>query len=107
MAAVRVERLDHLGLMAHLIQAWGLISMVDAHSVPDAPEELTPGAAVAGMMLHGLGLAPRPRSLPPPGVLLTNRSTCCGVTGSQRRGAIAAHWAGRSMRSRRPEVPGG
>ena len=66
MAAVRVERLDHLGLMAPMIQDLGRISMIDARSAPDEPEELTPGEAVAGMMLHGLGVAPRPRSLPPP-----------------------------------------
>ena len=42
MAAVRVERLDHLGLMAHLRKDWGLISMIDARIVPDEPEEITP-----------------------------------------------------------------
>src|SRR5215467_10256807 len=41
MEAVRVERLDHLGLIAHMIKDLGLISMIDARIVPDAQEEIT------------------------------------------------------------------
>src|SRR5215471_11902337 len=65
MEAVRVERLDHLGLIAHMIKDLGLISMIDARIVPDAQEEITPGEAVAGMILTGLGFANRPLSLTP------------------------------------------
>src|SRR5215470_15556041 len=65
MAAVRVERLDHFGLMASVIKDVGLISMIDARLVPDAQEEITPGEAVAGMILNGLGFANRPLSLTP------------------------------------------
>jgi Domain of unknown function (DUF4277) len=104
MEAVRVEPLDHLGLIAHMIKDLGLISMIDARIVPDEQEEITPGAAVAGMILHGLGFANRPLSLPPPGFSLTNRSTCCFVTGSKRRCSIASNLAGRSMRSMRTDV---
>jgi len=39
--------------------------MIDARLVPDAQEALTPGAAVAGMLIHGLGFAHRPWSLTP------------------------------------------
>jgi transposase len=39
--------------------------MIDARLTPDAQEEITPGEAVAGMILNGLGLANRPRSLTP------------------------------------------
>jgi transposase len=39
--------------------------MINARRVPDAQAVLTPGAAVAGMMLNGLGFAHRPLSLPP------------------------------------------
>src|SRR5215211_5145085 len=39
--------------------------MVDARLVPDAQEEITPGEAVAGMILKGLGFAHRPLSLTP------------------------------------------
>src|SRR5919198_3876952 len=65
MTSVRVERLDHLGLIASMIKDLGLISMIDARLVPDAQEEITPGEAVAGMLLNGLGFANRPLSLTP------------------------------------------
>jgi transposase len=65
MALVTVERLDHLGLMAEVIKELGLIDMIDARLVPDRQEEITPGEAVAGMILNGLGFANRPLSLAP------------------------------------------
>ena len=65
MDSVHVERLDHFGLIAHVIKDLGLIRMIDARIVPDAQEEITPGEAVAGMILHGLGFAHRPLSLTP------------------------------------------
>ena len=40
--------------------------MIDARLVPDSQEEITPGAAVAGMSRNGLGFAHRPLSLTPP-----------------------------------------
>src|SRR5437899_5325768 len=65
MASVHVERLDHLGLLASTIKDLGLMSMIDARLVPDEQEEITPGEAVAGMILNGLGFANRPLSLAP------------------------------------------
>jgi Transposase len=65
MASVHVERLDHLGLIASMIKDIGLISLIDARLVPDAQEEITPGEAVAGMILNGLGFAKKPLTLTP------------------------------------------
>src|SRR6476646_7278533 len=65
MEQVRVERLDHLGLIASVIKDLGLIDMIDQRLVPDAQEVLTPGEAMAGMILNGLGFANRPLSLTP------------------------------------------
>src|SRR5438105_11765639 len=65
MALVTVERLDHLGLIAEVIKDIGLIDMIDTRLVPDSQEEITPGEAVAGMILNGLGFANRPLSLTP------------------------------------------
>lgn len=65
MEQVRVERLDHLGLIASVINDLGLMNMIDRHLVPDAQEVMTPGEAVAGMILNGLGFAHRPLSLTP------------------------------------------
>jgi transposase len=65
MESVHVERLDHLGLIACMIKDLGLIRMIDARLVPDEQEAITPGEAVAGMILNGLGFAHRPLSLTP------------------------------------------
>jgi transposase len=51
--------------MAEVIKELGLIDMIDARLVPDRQEEITPGEAVAGMILNGLGCAHRPLSLTP------------------------------------------
>ena len=51
--------------MAEVIKERGLIDMLDARLVPDSQEEMTPGEAVAGMILNGLGFANRPLSLTP------------------------------------------
>jgi transposase len=65
MEQVRVERLDHLGLIASVIKDLGLIDMIDRRLVPDEQEIITPGEAVAAMILNGLGFAKRPLSLTP------------------------------------------
>jgi transposase len=65
MEQVRVERLDHLGLLASVIKDLGLIDMINKRLVPDDQEVITPGEAVAGMILNGLGFANRPLSLTP------------------------------------------
>jgi hypothetical protein len=52
-------------LIAAVIKDLGLIDMIDTRLVPDEQEEITPGEAMAGMLLNGLGFANRPLSLPP------------------------------------------
>jgi transposase len=39
--------------------------MINARLVPDRQEDITPGEAVAGMILNGLGFANRPLALTP------------------------------------------
>ena len=51
--------------MASVIKDLGLMNMIDRHLVPDDQEVITPGEAVAGMILHGGGFAQRPLSLTP------------------------------------------
>ena len=65
MEGVRVERLDHLGLIASVINDLGLVSLIDTRLKPDDQEAITPGEAVKGMILNGLGFANRPLSLSP------------------------------------------
>jgi hypothetical protein len=62
MAPVHVARLDPLGVLASVIKDLGLLDLINARLGPDPHEELPPGDAVAGMILHGLGLAHRPVS---------------------------------------------
>src|SRR5246127_4236314 len=65
MALAHVERLDHVGLIASVSTDLGRIEMIDTRLVPDEQEEITPGEAMAGMILNGLGFANRPLSLTP------------------------------------------
>ena len=65
MEAVRVERLDHLGLVASVIKDLGLVGLIDAHLKPDEQKGDHSGEATAGMILNGLGFAHRPLSLTP------------------------------------------
>ncbi len=65
MEQLHVEPLDHLGVIASVIKDLGLIDMIDKRLVPDEQEVITPGEAVAAMMLNGLGFANRPLSLTP------------------------------------------
>jgi len=65
MEIVRVDRLDHLGLIASVINDLGLVRRIDACLPPDAQEAITPGEAIKGMILNGLGFANRPLSLTP------------------------------------------
>jgi transposase len=54
-----------LGLIASVINDLGLVSMIDARLTPDDQEAITPGEAIKGMILNGLGFANRPLSLTP------------------------------------------
>jgi len=65
MGSVKVERIDHLGIVAGVIQDLGIIEMIDSRIVPDEREEITTGEAIAGMIINGLGFSDRPISLTP------------------------------------------
>ena len=60
MDSIGIARLDHLGVMSSVRKDLGLIDMLNARLVPDAQAVRTPGEALAGMILNGLGLANRP-----------------------------------------------
>jgi transposase len=51
--------------MASVIKDLELIEMINARLIPDPQATITPGEAVAGMILHSLGVAHRPLSLTP------------------------------------------
>lgn len=61
----KVERLDHLGIIAGVIHDLGIIEMIDSRIDTDEREEISTGEAVAGMILNSLGFSNRPISLTP------------------------------------------
>lgn len=63
--SVKVEDIDHLGIVAGVIQDLGVIDMIDSRIPPDGREEITTGEAIAGMIINGLGFSDRPISLTP------------------------------------------
>jgi len=65
MGSVKVERIDHLGIVAGVIQDLGIIGMIDSRITPDEREEITTGEAISGMLINGLGFSDRPMSLTP------------------------------------------
>ncbi len=65
MDVVKVERMDHLGIIAGVIQDLGIMEMIDSRIAPDEREEISTGEAIAGMILNGLGFSNRPLSLTP------------------------------------------
>lgn len=62
-----ITRLDHLGIIASVIKELGLIDFIDARLQKDefGQEKITPGEAIAGMILNGLGFSDKPLSLTP------------------------------------------
>jgi len=65
MGSVKVEDIDHLGIVAGVIQDLGIIEIIDSRITPDEREEITTGEAIAGMIINGLGFSDRPMSLTP------------------------------------------
>lgn len=62
---IKVERLDHLGIISGVIKDLGIIELIDSKIFPDDMEEITTGEAIAGMIINGLGFSDRPMSLTP------------------------------------------
>lgn len=62
-----IKRLDHLGIIAGIIKDLGLIESIDKRLQKDTQnqEHITPGEAIAGMIINGLGFSDRPLSLTP------------------------------------------
>jgi transposase len=65
MASSSIARLDPLGIISAVMKDLGLMDLLNARLVPAAQEGRTPGEAMAGRIVNGLGFAHRPLSLPP------------------------------------------
>ena len=57
---LRVENLDHLGIVAGLVDELGIVDQVNQHVSEDARERVSPGVVVKAMILNGLGFVSAP-----------------------------------------------
>jgi transposase len=62
---VKIKRLDHHGIVAGVIEDLKIVQIIDQYLPQDEKQEITPGEAVKGMIMNGLGFANRPLSLSP------------------------------------------
>ncbi len=62
---LKIKRLDHHGIVAGIIDDLGLVELIDEHLPQDDKQEITPGEAIKGMIMNGLGFSNRPLSLTP------------------------------------------
>ena len=62
---MEIKRLDHLGIVAGVIKDTRLVKLLDERlqKDPNNQEEITPGEAIAGIIINGLGFTDRPLSL--------------------------------------------
>jgi transposase len=64
---MEIKRLDHLGIVAGVIKDLKLVEAIDQRLQKDENDQemITPGEAIAGMIMNGLGFSDRPLSLTP------------------------------------------
>ena len=62
---LKIKRLDHHGIVAGVIEDLKIVSLLDQYLPQDDKQEISPGEAVKGMIMNGLGFANRPLSLSP------------------------------------------
>ncbi len=62
---LKIKRLDHHGLIVGVIEDLQIVPLLDRHLPQDEKQEITPGEAVKGMIMSGLGFSNRPLSLSP------------------------------------------
>jgi len=62
---IKIKRLDHHGIVAGVIEDLKIVPLLDQYLPQDDKQEISPGEAVKGMIMNGLGFANRPLSLSP------------------------------------------
>ena len=62
---LKIKRLDHHGIVAGVIDDLNIVPLLDKHLPQDDKQEITPGEAIKGMIMNGLGFSNRPLSLSP------------------------------------------
>jgi transposase len=62
---IKIKRLDHHGIVAGVINDLNIVFLLDKHLPQDDKQEITPGEAIKGMIMNGLGFCNRPLTLSP------------------------------------------
>lgn len=62
---LKIKRLDHHDIVAGVIEDLKIVPLLDQYLPQDEKQEITPGEAVKGMIMNGLGFANRLLSLSP------------------------------------------
>jgi transposase len=62
---IKIKRLDHHGIVAGVIDDLNMVPLLDEHLPQDDKQEITPGEAIKGIIMNGLGFLNRPLSLRP------------------------------------------
>ena len=57
---INIQNLDHLGIVAGLIDEIGIVEKINEKLGVDSREKITSGQVVKGMVLNGLGMVSRP-----------------------------------------------
>ncbi len=55
-----MQKLDHLGIVAGLVDELEIVEQVNQHLGEDCRERISPGVVVKAMILNGLGLSSAP-----------------------------------------------
>jgi len=63
--SIKVERLDHHGIVAGIIDELKIVEIIDAQIEADEQESITTGEAIKAMIINGLGFSNRPLMLTP------------------------------------------
>lgn len=62
---LKIKRLDHHGIIAGVIDDLNIVELIDKYLPQNEKHEISPGEAIKGMIMNGLGFANRPLSLTP------------------------------------------
>jgi len=65
MESIQIERLDHHGIVAGIIDELKIVEIIDGQIEADDQEEVSTGEAVKAMIINGLGFSNRPLVLTP------------------------------------------
>jgi len=65
MDSIQIERLDHHGIVAGIIDELKIVEIIDGQIKADDQEEVSTGEAVKAMIINGLGFSNRPLVLTP------------------------------------------